>query len=105
MSNPFSLEGRTALITGSSQGIGFSLARGLAAAGAMVILNGRDATKLAQAKATLAGEGHKVQAVAFDVTTGSAVRDAVDRIEQDIAPIDILVNNAGIQRRAPLQDF
>ena len=105
MPNPFSLEGRTALITGSSQGIGFSLARGLAAAGAAVILNGRDATKLAAAKATLAGEGHRVEAVGFDVTTGSAVRDAVDRIERDIAPIDILVNNAGIQRRAPLQDF
>ncbi|HEV2674285.1 MAG TPA: SDR family NAD(P)-dependent oxidoreductase [Aliidongia sp.] len=105
MPNPFSLEGRTALITGSSQGIGFSLARGLAAAGATVILNGRDAVKLATAKATLEDEGHRIEAVGFDVTTGSEVRDAIERIEREIAPIDILVNNAGIQRRAPLQDF
>ena len=105
MPNPFSLEGRTALITGSSQGIGFSLARGLAAAGAAVILNGRDATKLEAAKATLEGEGHRIKTAAFDVTHGPAVREAIDRIEREIGPIDILVNNAGIQRRAPLQDF
>jgi gluconate 5-dehydrogenase len=105
MSNPFSLEGRTALITGSSQGIGFSLARGLAAAGARIVLNGRDAAKLATAQATLAGEGHRADIAGFDVTDGAQTRDAIDRIERDIAPIDILVNNAGIQRRAPLQDF
>ena len=105
MSNPFSLEGRTALITGSSQGIGFSLARGLAAAGARVVLNGRDAAKLAAAQATLAGEGHRIEIAGFDVTDGAETRAAIDRIEREIAPIDILVNNAGIQRRAPLQDF
>jgi gluconate 5-dehydrogenase len=105
MSNPFSLEGRTALVTGSSQGIGFSLARGLAAAGARVILNGRDGAKLAAAAATLTAEGHRVDAVPFDVTDGPEVRETIDRIEREIGPIDILVNNAGIQRRAPLQDF
>jgi gluconate 5-dehydrogenase len=105
MSNPFSLEGRTALVTGSSQGIGFSLARGLAAAGAAVILNGRDAAKLAAARAVLAGEGHRVETAGFDVTDGPEVRAAIDRIERDGTAIDILVNNAGIQRRAPLQDF
>jgi len=105
MSNPFSLEGRTALITGSSQGIGFSLARGLAAAGARVVLNGRDAAKLAAAKATLVAEGHRIDLAGFDVTHGAETRAAVDRIETEIAPIDILINNAGIQRRAPLQDF
>jgi len=105
MSNPFSLEGRTALVTGSSQGIGFSLARGLAVAGARVVLNGRDAAKLAAAKATLDGEGHRIELAGFDVTDGARTRDAIDRIEAEIAPIDILINNAGIQRRAPLQDF
>jgi gluconate 5-dehydrogenase len=105
MSNPFSLESRTALITGSSQGIGFSLARGLAAAGARVVLNGRDAAKLAAAKAVLEGEGHRVELAGFDVTDGAATRAAIDRIEREIAPIDILINNAGIQSRAPLQDF
>jgi gluconate 5-dehydrogenase len=105
MSNPFSLEGHTALITGSSQGIGFSLARGLATAGARVVLNGRDAAKLAAAQATLAGEGYRVELAGFDVTDGAQTREAIDRIEREIAPIDILVNNAGIQRRAPLQDF
>jgi len=105
MPNPFSLEGRTALITGSSQGIGFSLARGLAAAGARVILNGRDAARLAAAKATLDAEGHVIETAGFDVTDGAGTRAAIGRIEADIGPIDILINNAGIQRRAPLQDF
>jgi gluconate 5-dehydrogenase len=105
MSNLFSLEGRTALVTGSSQGIGFSLARGLAAAGARVVLNGRDAGKLAAARATLTGEGLRIELAAFDVTDGADTRAAIDRIEHEIGPIDILVNNAGIQRRSPLQDF
>jgi gluconate 5-dehydrogenase len=101
----FSLQGRTALITGSSQGIGFALARGLAAAGAAVVLNGRDGGKLATAAETLRGEGATVVEAAFDVTDSGAVKAAIDRIEAEIAPLDILVNNTGIQRRESLEKF
>ena len=101
----FDLTGRLALITGSSAGIGFALARGLAQAGAAVVINARNADKLAQAARTLRAEGATVHALAFDVTDAAAVAKAVAAIEADIGPIDILVNNAGMQRRAPLEDF
>ena len=101
----FDLTAKRALITGSSQGIGLALARGLAAAGAEVVLNGRDTAKLATAVAGLQSEGHRVRTLAFDATNHDAVRAAVDRFEADIGPIDILVNNAGMQYRAPLEDF
>jgi len=97
----FDLSGRRALITGSSQGIGLALATGLAQAGATVILNGRDGTKLAAAAAGLPG----ADALAFDVTDRNAVRQAVDGYEDTVGPIDILVNNAGVQHRTPLEDF
>lgn len=101
----FDLTGRTALVTGSGQGIGYALAAGLARAGATVILNGRDAAKLAGAAERLRAESLAVEVAAFDVTDLHAVRAGVDRIEAEVAPIDILVNNAGIQRRAPLEDY
>jgi gluconate 5-dehydrogenase len=101
----FDLSGRLALITGSSAGIGFALARGLAQAGAAVVLNARNADKLAQAARTLRDEGATVHERAFDVTDSDAVARAVAAIEADIGAIDILVNNAGMQRRAPLEDF
>ena len=97
----FSLEGRRALITGSSQGIGYALAKGLKEAGATVILNGRDAGKLAAAAADL-GAG---ETLAFDVTDHAAARAAVDAFEANSGPIDILINNAGMQHRTPLEDF
>jgi gluconate 5-dehydrogenase len=97
----FDLTGRTALVTGSSQGIGLSLARGLAAAGAAVVLNGRDEGKLAAAAETLRATGARVTTVAFDVTDGAAVAAALAAVD----PIDVLVNNAGIHRRAPLAEM
>lgn len=101
----FGLSGRRALITGSSQGIGLALARGLAGAGASVILNGRSSEKLALAQQQLQEEGADVHASAFDVTDAEATNRAVDAIEKDIGSIDILVNNAGIQIRRQLEDF
>jgi gluconate 5-dehydrogenase len=101
----FDLTGRTALITGSSQGLGLALARGLGAAGASLVLNGRDAAKLEAAAAMLRAEGVKVATAAFDVTNAAAIAQAVARVETEVAPIDILVNNAGIQRRAPLAEM
>lgn len=101
----FDLTGKTALVTGSSQGIGMALAQGLAGAGASLVLNGRDAGKLATAAETLRRSGAEVRELAFDVTDHAAVRAAVDGHEAGTGPIDILVNNAGMQYRAPLEDF
>ena len=101
----FSLEGRLALITGSSGGIGFALARGLGAAGAALVLNGRNPIKLESAAAMLRSEGLQVHTRAFDATQREEVIEAVDDIEASTGPIDILVNNAGMQRRMPLEDF
>lgn len=97
----FSLKGKRALITGSSQGIGFALAKGLAAAGADVVLNGRDAAKLAEAGAQIA----RAKMLAFDATDHAAVRTAIDGFEANVGAIDILVNNAGMQHRSALEDF
>ncbi|MBE7184815.1 MAG: glucose 1-dehydrogenase [Methylobacterium mesophilicum] len=101
----FDLSGRTALVTGSSQGIGLALARGLGRAGARVVLNGRDEAKLAEAVDTLKADGIAVQALPFDVTDHGAVREAIDGFEREHGAIDILVNNAGMQHRAPLEEF
>ena len=101
----FALKSRVALVTGSSQGIGLALARGLAAAGAHVVLNGRDAVKLEAARKEMAAQGHAVSAFACDVTDEAAVDTGVARIEREAGPIAILVNNAGMQFRTPLEDF
>lgn len=99
--NMFDLTGKRALITGSSQGLGLALAKGLAGAGAQLVLNGRDESRLAAAADAVPG----ARMLAFDATDHAAVRSAVDRFEADVGPIDILVNNAGMQHRAPLEEF
>jgi gluconate 5-dehydrogenase len=101
----FDLTGLRALVTGSSQGIGLALARGLAEHGAEVVLNGRDRSKLDAAMRELADAGARVSASDFDVTDADAVKRGVDAIESDVGPIDILVNNAGMQFRSPLEEF
>lgn len=101
----FDLTGKRALITGSSQGIGFALARGLAGAGAEIVLNGRDQSKLNTAAEILQGDGAKVHHLTFDVTDHKAVRAAVDGFEAKVGSIDILINNAGMQHRSELHNF
>ncbi|MFM8608481.1 MAG: SDR family NAD(P)-dependent oxidoreductase, partial [Hyphomicrobiales bacterium] len=101
----FNLKGRRALITGSSQGIGYGLAAGMVEAGAEVVLNGRDHVKLNEAVACLKAAGHVVHGAAFDVTDKADATRAVDMIESKIGAIDILINNAGMQFRAPLEDY
>ncbi len=101
----FDLSGKTALVTGSSQGIGFALAEGLAGAGAQVILNGRDTGKLESARARLGADANAVRTLAFDAADYDAVRQIIDRYEAQTGAIDILVNNAGMQHRAPLEEF
>ena len=101
----FRLDGRLALVTGSSSGIGLALARGLGQAGAALVLNGRDAGKLSATAAMLRAEGLVVHEAAFDVTDAAACQAAVARIEAEIGAIQILVNNAGLQRRGAFHEF
>jgi len=103
--NTFRLDGRIALVTGSSTGIGLALAAGLAQAGATVVLNARQAPRLEQAAARLRAEGHTVHARAFDTTDRAAVDAAVASIEADVGPIQILINNAGITRRSAFHEL
>jgi len=104
-SNLFDLTGSRALITGASRGIGFALAKGLAEAGAAIVLNGRDRERIEQAAAKLRQEGFDVDTIMFDVTDRNAVIASIDEVESKIGAIDILINNVGIQHRAPLEDF
>lgn len=101
----FRLNGRRALITGSSSGIGLALARALGQAGAALVLNGRQNDKLQAAAQLLRTEGLSVSTAAFDVTDAEAVRQGIDAIEKGVGSIDILVNNAGMQIRGPLHEF
>ncbi|MHC4506342.1 MAG: SDR family NAD(P)-dependent oxidoreductase, partial [Planctomycetota bacterium] len=101
----FDLTGKTALVTGSSRGLGLVLARGLGRAGATVVLNGRDEARLAEAVSALEGEGLSVRGHAFDITDSEEVDRAVGAIESEVGPVDVLVNNAGIQRRGRLEEI
>ena len=101
----FDLSGRTALITGSTRGIGKALARGLGAAGARVIISARDREQTSAVAASLRDEGILAHDCPFDVTDTEQVVRAVATCEAGFGPIDILVNNAGIQRRGPLLDL
>jgi len=101
MSAIFDLSGRTALVTGSSRGLGLEIARALGAAGAVVVLNGRDGAALERARAALEREGLAVEAERFDVTDGAAAASAVQGLETRGRAVDILVNNAGVQIRKP----
>ena len=101
----FKLDGKNILITGSAQGLGFVLAKGLGQAGATIILNDIVKEKLDNAVKTLRQEGIDTHGVLFDVRKKAEIAEAVEKIENEIGPIDVLFNNAGIQRRFPLEDF
>jgi gluconate 5-dehydrogenase len=102
--NPFDLTGRRALVTGGGSGLGFAIARGLADAGARVIVNGRDRARLDAAAEALARDGLEIDTAPFDVTKSDAVAASIAALERD-GPIDILVNNAAVNRRSPLDSF
>ncbi|HEX7868323.1 MAG TPA: SDR family oxidoreductase [Variovorax sp.] len=101
----FSLAGKTALVTGSSRGLGFAIAQGLAAAGARLVLNGVDAARLEASAAALRDEGYTVDAHAFDVCDEAAVVAAFDKLDAAGIAVDILVNNAGVQYRKPMVEL
>lgn len=101
----FDLTGKTALVTGSSRGLGFAMAQGLAEAGARVVLNGVSAEHLAAAHATLRAAGRDALAARFDVTDEAAVVAAFEGFDRDGIAVDILVNNAGINIRRPIVEM
>lgn len=102
----FDLTGKTALVTGSSRGLGSAMALGLLEAGARVVIHGRNATTTAEAAEKLAStSGGQTRASAFDITDADAVDRGITEIEEQWGVPDILVNNAGIQRRSPIVDF
>jgi gluconate 5-dehydrogenase len=100
----FDLDGKVALITGSSRGIGHALALGLAKAGAHVVVNARNSADVDGAVAALRSAGYLADGLVFDVTVPDQVNAAIEEIETSVGPIDICVNNAGIQRRMPLHE-
>lgn len=101
----FNLKGKTALITGSGSGIGLALAEGLAGAGAKIILNGRNESKLTRAEKNLQQQGYPVDKLVFDVTDSATVKKAIADYEKTKGAIDILINNAGINIRGPFEEF
>jgi gluconate 5-dehydrogenase len=101
----FSLEGKTALVTGATHGLGMAIASALAAAGARLVVNDLSSEKLSEAKEKYSNAGISVHTYLFDVTKEEQVVEALGRIEKEVAPIDILVNNAGIIKRVPALDM
>jgi gluconate 5-dehydrogenase len=102
---PFDLAGQVALVTGAYRGLGLAIGRGLAQAGARVLLNARRAEALAGPLARLRAEGLDVQPALFDVTDAAGIASAVAAIAGSHGPVSILVNNAGIQRRHAFVEF
>lgn len=101
MTHPFSLNGRRALVTGATRGLGFEIAGALADAGAHVLVNGREEESCARAVAALSGRG-SVEALAFDVADEAAVSQAFHQLSTD--GLDVLVNNVGLRDRRPLEE-
>lgn len=101
----FDLTGRTALITGSSRGLGRAMAEGLGRAGAKLVINGTNPAKVEEAVAEMRAAGLDAQALAFNVTDEAAVKAAFADLDARGVAVDILVNNAGIQFRKPMVDL
>ncbi|MCB9945578.1 MAG: SDR family oxidoreductase [Geminicoccaceae bacterium] len=105
MSNMFSLDGRVALVTGASRGLGFAMAAALAAQGAHVVLNGRTSSSLEEAAARIRDKGGRAGTCAFDVAERGAPRKGIESIVAEHGQLDILVSNAGIQHRVPVTEW
>ena len=101
----FSLDGKIALVTGGGRGLGLEIAKGLAGAGAFVLLNGRDPARLEAAAAEIASAGGSAAPLPFDVADEAAVERAFDAIRGDQGRLDILVNNVGLRDRRGLLEI
>ena len=105
LTDKFSLDGKVALITGASYGIGFAMAKGMAAAGATIVFNDIKQELVDKGIASYKEEGIDAHGYVCDVTNEAAVNEMVARIESEVGVIDILVNNAGIIKRIPMCDM
>lgn len=101
----FDLTGKIAIVTGGNGGIGLGMARGLADAGATIVIVGRNQSKSATAAEEIKKTGGKAIAIEADVTDRNAVKDVIARTLREVGQLDILVNNAGINIRKPPQDL
>ncbi|RXJ04355.1 SDR family oxidoreductase [Anaerobacillus alkaliphilus] len=105
MNNLFSVQNKVVFITGSTRGIGLSLAKGFADAGAVVVINGRNQSEVETIVKLIKSTGGKAYGVAFDVTERDSAAKNIQNIEQEVGPISVLINNAGIHRRGPLEEL
>ncbi|MFC1915773.1 SDR family NAD(P)-dependent oxidoreductase, partial [Chloroflexota bacterium] len=101
----FDLSGRIAIVTGGSSGIGFGIAKGLASAGATVVIANRRAAEGQKAAKSLKKEGLNATAIPTDVSRKSSVAEMVAKVMRDFGKIDILVNNAGVILRKAVEDI
>ena len=102
MNNIFSLEGKTALVTGASYGIGFAIASAFAEAGATIVFNDINRELVEKGLHDYRAKGIQAHGYVFDVTQEDDVNEAIASIEKEVGVIDILVNNAGIIKRMPM---
>ena len=105
MMNLFNLNGKVALVTGATHGLGMAMAKALAQAGATLVINGHTPDKMEKALVAYKADGIEVKGYLFDVTKEEEVIKNLDIIEKEVGPIDILVNNAGIIKRVPMTEM
>lgn len=105
MNTLFNLTDKRAMLTGATHGLGMAMAKGLAQAGAELIISGTNKARMDEALKWYRAQGINANGFVFDVTEDQKVRETIDHIESQIGPIDILVNNAGIIKRTPLLEM
>lgn len=98
----YSLEGKVALVTGASYGIGFAIAKAMAGAGATIVFNDINQELVDKGIAAYEAEGIKAYGYVADVTNEEQIYEMVEKIEKEVGVVDILVNNAGIIKRIPM---
>ncbi|CDF78758.1 2-deoxy-D-gluconate 3-dehydrogenase 5) [Formosa agariphila KMM 3901] len=103
--NLFDLTGKTALITGAVHGLGMAMAKGLANAGATIVVNDLSQAAIDNALKEYKADGIDAHGYVFNVTDEAQVIAGIKQIEEEVAPIDILINNAGIIKRIPMIDM